>query len=111
MESKILFCCFLWILECDLNTCLVLRCLLSVSFGHIIPPVSNPEGCHRFLFDIKFGIILRVGLYVSCVPKKSHPISASPEEEYSEEGDEGGDAEEKNEEAALKVSWSLFFQL
>ena len=41
----------------------------------------------------------------------SHPVSASPEEEYSEEGDQRGDAEEKDEEAALQVSWLLFLQL
>ena len=43
--------------------------------------------------------------------KMTHPVFASPEEECSEEGDQGGDAEEEDEEAALQIGWPLFLQL
>ena len=41
----------------------------------------------------------------------SHPISASPKEENSEEDDQSANAEEQDEEAALEIGGSLFLEL
>ena len=41
----------------------------------------------------------------------SHPISASPKEENSEEDAQSANAEEQDEEAALEIGGSLFLEL